>query len=179
MSTGLLPNLPLAAAGWGMTPAAENALPDIECADRLWDAVFVSPSIFGRLLAVAGLRDLGSGRYGHPLVNAFGAGQVDLALRRMHREIFEKWQNLDLQRQERDLSIWLSQVGTDGENARLLRQISGRLLDLLPPRHSEIERRLLVSDFQMLMVLIGPERSRTTQISRPPSRMSRLARLFR
>ncbi len=178
MSTGLPPNVPVAAADWGKMSAVEHALADTECADRLWDAVFVSPSIFGRLLAVAGLHDPSNGRYGHPLANAFGAAQVDFALRRMHREIFEKWQDLDLQRQERDVSIWLSQMGTDGENAGLLRKISGGLQDLLPLRHAEFERQLFLTDFQMLMVLIGPERARTTQASRSPSWASRFARLW-
>ncbi len=151
----------------------------IECDDRLWDSVFASPSIFGRLLAVARLRDPGSGRYEHSLAKELGAGVVDATLRRMHREIFDQWLNLNLERQERDLSIWLSRTGSEGDSAGLLPKISRRLGELLPAQHLEAERRLFMTDFQMLMVLIGPRSEWTTQPTALPSKTSRFAWLFR
>ena len=66
------------------------------CQERLRDAIFTSPSIFGRLVAISQLQGKKSGIYFHPLSSTFGQLVVDRLLRRLHREVFATWLNLAL-----------------------------------------------------------------------------------
>ena len=70
---------------------------------------------------------------------------MDAKLRRMHREVFATWLQLNLQEQERDLLIWLSWLGLGPqERATLLHVVAERLDSLLPPQHIEVEGQLFV-----------------------------------
>lgn len=66
------------------------------------------PSEFGRLIYMASLRDLGSGRYSHAGLEAlYPPAEVQETLARAHREICESILETPLAAQEKDLTFCL------------------------------------------------------------------------
>ena len=151
-----------------------------DCSERVWDAVCKSPSVFGRLAAVAALRSRESGVYRHKLAEELGADPVDQALRQMHRELFRSWLGLRLEQQERDLSIWLTWLDRGGQDsAQRLRQVSGRPADLVPPQQADADRHLFLNDFRLVVSLLEQADSDTKAPEEPAGRQpSRLRRLI-
>ncbi len=126
-----------------------------ECGDRLADLVFRSPSIFGRLWAIAELRNEATGHYSHALAGEFGPAAVDGALRSLHREAFTSWLTLNLEQQERDVLIWLRWLGrNEKETAQVLSDIPRRQHQLIPAQHSEPERMLFLNDLSLALSLV-------------------------
>ena len=126
----------------------------VDCQERLRDLICQSPSIFGRLVAVSRLQDQQDGSYRYALADNFGPTAVDRALRRLHRDTFSDWLNLNLAQQELDLSIWLSGLGhSQEESASLLQSMAVRLSGLIPRQHFVAERDLFVSDFEVVLIL--------------------------
>ena len=148
--------------------------------DRIWDAVCQSPSVFGRLVAVAALRQKETGAYWHPLVAELGSAPVDHALRRMHRDIFRGWLALRFQQQERDLSIWMTWLERAGQDSDLrLREVSRRLGVLAPTPCLDADRQLFLGDFRLIVSLIEqPESAGTSKAKDPPRVPSLFRRLF-
>jgi hypothetical protein len=123
--------------------------------EHIWNTVFRSPSIFGRLLAVSDLHNPSTGRYEHPqLAVKYDADAVGYALRQMHLEIFRDWLSFRLQQQQRDLSVWLSSLGRGrGEGSQLLYGVHRRLRALVPSEVPEHEQVLFFNDFETVRCL--------------------------
>src|SRR5579871_5101377 len=127
-----------------LRPSKNEAPAPAECRERLWDVIFRSPSVFGRLTAVSELHSPATGRYEHAHAAEYGVEAVDHALRRMHREVFTEWLCFGLEQQEKDLRVWLSWLdGGREESSRLLRRMKGRLNSLLPRERVLEHERLL------------------------------------
>src|SRR5262245_39676837 len=63
------------------------------------------PNVYGRLIYIASLRDLSSGRYEHSgLVAVYSPETVQEALKFCHQEIFSRVLEMPLSAQEQDLS---------------------------------------------------------------------------
>lgn len=125
------------------------------CRDRLWDAVFRSPSIFGRLWEIAALLDSRTGRYTHPSSQLFGAAVVDTTLRAMHQDVFNNWLELHLRQQERDLLIWHNwRKGSDEDLPDLIESIEHRLKDLAPKRSRTHETGLFQRDLTTVLGML-------------------------
>jgi hypothetical protein len=125
------------------------------CTDRLWDSLCGIPSVFGRLVAIAEMRNSSSGRYESPMCSLFGAEAVDRALREMHREIFGIWMGFRIQQQQRDLTIWLASLNLGvAEGLQVLQARSKRLDALLPPNYAEPERELFFQEFQLVSTMV-------------------------
>jgi hypothetical protein len=134
--------------------SVQNARPS-ECSERLWDVLCRNPSVFGRLVSVAEMRNSESGRYESPLCRAYGSDTVDRALREMHREVFSTWLSFRIQQQERDLTVWLASLNPGvAEGLQLIQTTSKRLHMLLPPQHVEPERQLFFQDFQLVSTMV-------------------------
>ena len=130
------------------------ALPGGHLDERLWDAVFRSPSVLGRLIAVAELRDAGTGMYKHALAVEWGTGPVDQTLRRMHFQTFRSWLVLRLEQQECDISVWLAWMERNrADGAVRLRELARCPELLLPGRCLDMERELFLSDFGLAVSL--------------------------
>src|SRR5271170_6382289 len=66
------------------------------------------PTVSGRLIYLAALRDLNSGTYRHHgLISAFGRDEAVKALRESHQASFQCWLNLSLAEKNEDLRDYL------------------------------------------------------------------------
>ena len=139
-----------------MSPADHTNSPNAApCREGLSDALFRSPAIFGRLVAISELRDKTNGVYNHPLASVFGVPLVDWTLHCLHREIFVRWLNYNLEQQEKDLLVWLRWLGgNEEETTRLLQAIERRRYELLPAQHLEPEAALFLDDISIVLVLV-------------------------
>jgi len=86
-----------------------------EARDLVLDELSRHPSLLARLVAIATLRDEGSGTYRHPLAAQFGNDEMDRILRRLHQDVFIAWLSLPLRQQQADVSIYLGARGIKAE----------------------------------------------------------------
>jgi hypothetical protein len=86
-------------------PSSQEAQDPIP--EALYD-VLQSPSLFARILLIAGFRDTTTDRYACGQAAYFCTPAIDVALRRLHLEIFIGWLSLSLQRQKADIGIYLN-----------------------------------------------------------------------
>jgi hypothetical protein len=118
----------------------------------LWRSMLAHvPTVFGRLLFMASLRDQGTGRYSHPTFSAaLGAEEADRMLRQSHYQVFSQWLAFSLAEQKEDLDEFL------GEPAAPERLSAYR--NLAPARAHEVERQLYLTDLETLLELLIVER---------------------
>jgi hypothetical protein len=116
------------------------------------------PSVFGRLVYLAAVRDLNSGRYEHHgLALVFGENEADRALRRSHIQTFSEWICFNLEQQKADLMLYLS--GLMDERRRVI-QTWLRIepfRTMIPSSATKAESELYLSDFRMLLNLLKNE----------------------
>jgi len=120
------------------------------------------PGDFARLIHIAMLRDLGSGKYRHEgLEKIYSSAAVDQALQYCHVQAFEKILETSLERQNSDLRYCLG--GMEGDAG----EIASRWLELgffrllMPLGIPECLRDLFCSNLEALLGLIAEERATT------------------
>ena len=110
---------------------------------------------FGRLIYLASLRDLSSGKYEHAGLQAtYPAEAMQQALQQCHEEIFERILETSLERQEEDLRMCLSAMDT---GLRVSVQHWKRLETyrvLIPEHAPEYLKDLFCSNLQALLEAI-------------------------
>ena len=86
------------------TPAAE-----------LWSRTLVQiPTVFGRLVYSASLRDPNSGVYQHfGFSQRFTDKESDKTIRHSHKNVFNDWLGFSLEQQKQDLERYLESLGSD------------------------------------------------------------------
>lgn len=132
---------------------------DRSAASDLWrNTLSQIPSVFGRLVYLASLRNQNSGRYEHHgLALVFGEDEANKALKKSHSQMFREWLTFNLQQQKADLDLYLSALQEDK------RTVLATWLDLAPYRGlmptslRSIERRLYIADLKALLELLGNE----------------------
>ena len=114
------------------------------------------PSVFGRLVYLAELRNPNNGRYEHHgLALLFGEDESNRALKKSHSLVFREWLTFNLEEQKADLDLYLSGLGEDK------RTVLANWLDLAPYRNwipvtlRGVEKRLYSSDLKALLELMG------------------------
>lgn len=108
------------------------------------------PTLFGRLVYLASLRDSATGRYSHEILNTLmGAEDSDRALCRSHHQLFSEWLAYSLAEQKSDLDEYLSTAG----GPRHFRHYQ----NLIPPTARDVERQLYLTDLETLMELLRYE----------------------
>ena len=127
--------------------------PNSQSAAMLWRNILARvPTVFGRLLLVAALRDEKTGRYVLPSFSAaLGAEEADRALRHRHHQLFSEWLSFSLADQKEDLGEFL------GESAARERLTAYR--DLPPAAAHEVERQLYLTDLETVLDLLNVEQS--------------------
>jgi hypothetical protein len=118
------------------------------------------PSELGRLMYVAMLRNVSSGRYRHPgLEGSYSEPAVHQALLYCHEELFEKFLELTLEQQEWDLRKGLAAMDAplDEIAARWLEVEFFRLL--VPLGMPAYLRDLFHSNMRLLLGLIVADRA--------------------
>ena len=108
------------------------------------------PTLFGRLVYLASLRDSASGRYRHEVLTALmGPEDSDRALSRSHNQLFSEWLAYSLAEQKADLDEYLSTAG----GPRYFRHYH----NLIPHTARDVERQLYLTDLETLMELLRYE----------------------
>ena len=123
------------------------------CAEQVWSIVGQVPTIFGRLVYLASLRDKRNGAYCHPaFCPIFGCDIADRALRRTHQQAFSSWLDLSLECQYSELQEFLRAVAADdgSKNPWLAPEAAA---NLVPPDTSGHESLLFHSDLDVLGAL--------------------------
>ena len=116
------------------------------------------PSIFGRLVYLAGLIDPNSGQYRHHgLAHYFNEEEADAALRQSHEDCFAEWLTLSLARQQADLYEYLS--GIEGDRRTVLRAWlqMAPYRGCVPANARQVERELFLLDLETLLSLLRNE----------------------
>lgn len=141
------------AAGFSVNKVSNTN--DEQCRAGLEDVVFRCPSVFGRLWAVSELRDPVRDIYSHPLSTTFGQTAVDAALRRIHGEVFRSWLNFTLERQERDLWVWLNWLSRNSEDEPPVpKTVERRHRQMMPRDHHQAEAELFVADLELVFLVM-------------------------
>jgi hypothetical protein len=114
------------------------------------------PSIYGRLVYLASLRDANSGIYRHHgLSAAFGREESLNALRKSHEDSFGEWLTLPLPSKSADLVTYFQDVD---ENPRQVVAYLARAtpyLSQLPDSASPAQRRQFKMEMEILLELIN------------------------
>jgi hypothetical protein len=125
-------------------------------ASDLWrNTLSQIPSVFGRLVYLASLRNTDSGRYEHyGLALVFGEDDANKALKKSHLRVFREWLTFNLEQQKADLDLYLSEYEDK-------RTVLTTWLDLAPYRTlvpvtlRPVEKRLYIADLKALLELLA------------------------
>jgi len=128
---------------------------DRSAASDLWrNTLSQIPSVFGRLVYLASLRNPNNGLYEHHgLALVFGEEEANKALKNSHSAVFADWLSFNLEQQKADLDLYISGLF---EDKRTVVETWIRLAPYknLPPTSIRgVERRLYLSDFSTLLDL--------------------------
>src|SRR5579862_6299956 len=130
---------------------------DRSAASDLWrNTLSQIPSVIGRMVYLASLRDPNSGRYEHHgLALVFGDNDANKTLKKSHTHVFREWLTFNLEQQQADLELYLS--GLEGEK----RTILANWLELAPYRNfipitaRPVEKRFYLADIKALLKVMG------------------------
>jgi hypothetical protein len=139
------------------TPESKSGLKlERGAAANLWrNTLSQIPTIFGRLVYLASLRDSNSGTYEHyGLAQLFGAREADRTLRQSHVQAFSEWLNLNLEQQKSDLEDYLAGLEEDVDAilGNWIRLAPYR--NLIPARVREVEKKLYLTDLEVVLELL-------------------------
>ncbi len=142
-------------------PYEESPLERDRAAEDVWERTISQiPTTFGRIAYLASLRNENSGRYQHfGLARIYSEEEADRVLRSCHREVFAEWLNFSLPQQRRDLEAYLNSIEDDRKT------VLATWLDLSPYRNlgpadaTAAERRLYLSDLELILDLLRNELS--------------------
>ncbi|MGD1095931.1 MAG: hypothetical protein ABSB35_28560 [Bryobacteraceae bacterium] len=121
--------------------------------DDLWRHTLSRiPTVFGRFMYLASLRDPNSGIYRHHgLSTSFGRDDSNQALKDSHRRTFREWLKLPLAERSRDLVLYLRDLD-DPEIVVVNHWLSSKLYrDQVPSSARKMERELFNQDLEILL----------------------------
>jgi hypothetical protein len=129
---------------------------DRSAAADLWrNTISQIPTVFGRLIYLASLRNPNNGSYEHHgLTLVFGDEDANKALKNSHTAVFAEWLSFNLEQQKADLDLYISSLF---EDKRVVIETWIRLAPYrnLPPASVRgVERRLYIADFTALLDLL-------------------------
>jgi hypothetical protein len=128
---------------------------DRSAASDLWrNTISQIPSVFGRLVYLASLRNSNNGCYEHHgLTLVFGEDEANKALKNSHTAVFGEWLSFNIEQQKADLDLYISGLF---EDKRLVVETWLRLApynNVIPASIRSVERRLYIADFTALLEL--------------------------
>ncbi|MGO4885483.1 MAG: hypothetical protein ACLP59_32370 [Bryobacteraceae bacterium] len=129
-----------------------------EPAGDLWRHTLARiPTLFGRVLYLASLRNQASGEYRHPgLAQMVGDEEAGETLRRSHARVFHDWLCLNLEQQRADLQEYLAETPNPAAVLAAWAD-SPAYRSWAPSDAQEVEQRLFASDLQTLLKLLRVE----------------------
>ncbi len=119
------------------------------------------PTLSGKLIYLATLRDVHSGTYRHHgLITAFGRDEAVKALRESHQEAFQGWLKLSLTEKNEDLRDYLISLDDSQEEVVEHWLQSGVYRSYVPASAIKAESDLFCHDLEMLLTLVHNEELR-------------------
>ena len=113
------------------------------------------PSIYGRLVYLASLRDANSGIYRHHgLSAAFGREESLSALRKSHEDTFREWLNLPLPSKSADLVSYFQNIDENPRQVVSYLVRAAPYLSQLPDSASPAQRGQFKMEMEILLELI-------------------------
>jgi hypothetical protein len=120
----------------------------------LWEsAISEIPTVFGRLVFLAGLRDTASREYRHYGLELPLGIDASAVIRETHGQAFLDWLSLTVERQKADLETYLASVPGHRRQALDVWSEVGRHATLFPDSASPYELRLYLAEMRVLLGL--------------------------
>ena len=141
----------------GMKSTQANDALDRGVASDLWrNTLSQIPSVLGRLVYLASLRNSNSGRYEHHgLALVFGEDEANRALKRSHSQVFREWLTFNLEQQKTDLELYLSGLDEDKRTVLATWQELAYYRALMPASLRTVEKQLYIADLKAVLELMG------------------------
>lgn len=115
------------------------------------------PSLFGRIVYFANLRNEQNGRYEHyGLAVVFGEKDAERALRLSHQEAFQEWLACGMREQKRDLDLYFSEVHVETDS--WLKRTGYK--EFLPQNCRAPEKQMFTDDLKLVLNILKTERAR-------------------
>ncbi|SRR5579883_3085590 len=118
---------------------------------ELYELILKNPSLFGRLIYIAGLWNPETSRYEKGLPDRFRSSETDKALARWHHAFFIEWLSLSLTEKERDVAMCWRSLGEKGVQGKTLREMGE---GAIPPLVRSEERKFFLQDLTFLQALL-------------------------
>ena len=115
------------------------------------------PSVYGRLVYLASLRDPNSGAYRHHgLSAAFGREQSTYALRKSHEQTFLEWLTLPLNAKNADFRTYFQSVSSEESPQAVVTYLArgARYAAPAPDAAGPAQRRQFQSEVEILLELL-------------------------
>jgi hypothetical protein len=130
-------------------------------AEDVWDRTLAQiATTFGRIAYLASLRNENSGRYEHfGLARIYSGEEADRVLRACHQEVFSDWLNFSLMQQRNDLEAYLNSIDDDRKTVLATWLDLSPYRNLIPADSTAAERRLYLSDLELILDLLRNELS--------------------
>lgn len=134
-------------------PFERNAMADI------WrNTLSMIPSVFGRMVYLASMRDTNSGRYEHHgLAQRYGSAAASQALAESHHRCFEDWIGFSLEMQRADLDLYISDLPDTKKTIIESWLLHRPYRSLMPAPVGTPEAAIFLSDFETLLELFRTE----------------------
>ena len=117
--------------------------------DAIYDRIFRSPSLFGRIVLVASFRNtLAVDEPGSPAQHWAVAAQDEL--RDLHLDVFRAWLLHPVRRQAADMNMYLNQSGRGD-----LRQLVALGERSMPLEAESEDREMFLHDLKMVQILLA------------------------
>jgi hypothetical protein len=117
---------------------------------ELYELVLQTPSLFGRLIYIAGLWNPETSRYDRGLPDRFRGVETDKALARWHQSFFIDWLSQSLTEKEKDVSLYWRSLGAH-ENGKTIREIGEAAI---PPLVRSEERKFFLQDLTFIQAML-------------------------
>ncbi len=134
---------------------ANDALDRRPIADVWRHTLSQIPTVFGRLVYLASLRNPNNGRYEHHgLALVFGKDDATRALKKSHALVFAEWLAFSLEQQTADLELYLSDLPEDKTTVLRTWTTLTPYKNLVPTAAKGVERRLYLSNLRIMIDLL-------------------------
>src|SRR5436309_2495884 len=110
---------------------------------ELYELVLQQPSLFGRLVYIAGLWNPEASRYDKGLPDRFRGADTEKALSRWHQAFFVEWLSQSLTEKEKDVALYWTNPGVNRDQSKSIREV-GELA--IPPLVRTEERKFFLQD---------------------------------
>ena len=131
---------------------ANESLDQRAVADVWRNTLSQIPSVFGRLVYLAGLRNPNSGRYDHHgLALVFGDEHANRALKKSHKQVFAEWLACKLEHQMADLNLYLMDLPEDKKTVLQAWTKLKPYRNVLPSNVKPVERRLYLVELETML----------------------------